>query len=234
MTLVAAACFAAGAAAADLSSPIGSGSEPAPPWRLIGLPRQTKPMTRFTVVELDRQRVLRVEADHAFGNLLHPLRRAHAGTLTWRWRVDELPAGADLQRRSGDDAPLKVCALFDLPAEQVPFVDRQLLRIASARAGEPLPTATLCYVWDRSLPDGALLHNAYTHRVRYIIVRGTPGRWSDERHDLAADFRRAFGDDSDNASDVPGLTGVGIGADSDNTASHSIGYVSDLHLSERP
>nr|ALV86618.1 hypothetical protein [uncultured bacterium 27] len=41
---------------------------------------------------------------------------------------------------------------------------------------------------------GALLHNAYTDRVRRILVRGMP----------------------------------------DNTPSHSIGYVSDLHLSERP
>jgi hypothetical protein len=194
---------------------------------MLGLPQQTKPMTRFTVVALDGQRVLRVEADHAYGNLLHPLQGARAGTLTWRWRVDLAPTGADLHRRSGDDAALKVCATFDLPAAQVPFVERQLLRIASARAGEPLPTATLCYVWDASLPHGALLHNAFTHRVRYIIVRGVTGQWSDQRHDLAADFRRAFSDDT---RDLPALTGVGISADSDNTASRSVGYVSELHL----
>jgi hypothetical protein len=225
--------FATGTSATDLAT-FGSGPEPAMPWRVLGLPHQAKPLTRFAVAELGGERVLRVEADHAYGNLLHPLPRVPAGILAWRWRVDQAPAGADLQRKSGDDAALKVCALFDLPASQVPFIERQLLRIASARAGEALPTATLCYVWDRALPDGALLHNAYTHRVRYIVVRGTPGQWRDERHDLAADFRRAFGDETRHAAEVPALTGIGIGADSDNTGSRSIGFVADLHLLEQP
>ena len=218
------------AAAAELSSPIGPAAEPAPPWQVKGLPQQTKPLTRFSVVAEDGVRVLRVESDHGYGNLVHPLSGARAGTLAWRWRVDQAPTGADLQRKSGDDAALKVCALFDLPAAQVPFVERQLLRIASARAGEALPTATLCYVWDPLLANGALLHNAFTHRVRYIIVRGTPGQWSVERHDLAADFRRAFRDDAGDAREVPALTGIGISADSDNTASRSLGYLSDLQL----
>jgi Protein of unknown function (DUF3047) len=223
------ACVAAANAAlgADLVSPAGGSTEPPPPWRVVGLPQQAKPLTRFTVVALDNQRVLRVEADHAYGNLVHPLKDVHAGTLAWRWRVDQAAAGADLRRKSGDDAALKVCAFFDLPLAQVPFVERQLLRIASSRAGENLPTATLCYVWDDHLPQGTLLHNAYTHRVRYIVSHGTPQRWSEEKHDLAADFQRAFGDDT---RDVPLLTAVAIGADTDNTGSHSIGHIDALRL----
>jgi Protein of unknown function (DUF3047) len=231
LTFALAVALAAGAAAAELASPIGAGAEPAPPWQVKGLPQQTKPLTRFAVVELDKQRVLRVEADHAYGNLIHPLKSLRAGSLAWRWRVDQPAAGADLKRKSGDDAALKVCAFFDLPESQLPFVERQLLRIASSRAAEKLPTATLCYVWDEHLPQGTLLHNAYTHRVRYIVTHGTPQRWSDEKHDLGADFQRAFGDES---QDVPPLSAIVIGADTDNTGSHSIGYVSDLHLSTAP
>jgi hypothetical protein len=231
LSFIAAAALAGSALAADLVSPIGSGNEPPAPWRVAGLPQQNKPLTRFAVVELDKQRVLLVEADHAYGNLIHPLKDLRAGSLAWRWRVDQPAAGADLKRKSGDDAALKVCAFFDLPESQVPFVERQLLRIASSRAGEKLPTATLCYVWDEHLPQGTLLHNAYTHRVRYIVAHGTPQRWSDEKHDLAADFQRAFGDES---QDVPPLSAIVIGADTDNTGSHSIGYVSDLHLSTAP
>ncbi len=231
MSLVAAAALAGSALAADLASPIGSGNEPPTPWRVAGLPQPSKPLTRFGVVELDKQRVLRVEADHAYGNLIHPLKDMRAGTLSWRWRVDQLAAGTDLKRKSGDDAALKVCAFFDLPESQLPFVERQLLRIASSRAGEKLPTATLCYVWDEHLPQGTLLHNAYTHRVRYIVTQGKARQWSDEKHDLAADFQRAFGDDSPT---VPALTAIVIGADTDNTGSHSIGYVSDLRFSSAP
>lgn len=194
---------------------------------MVGLPQQVKPLTRFTVVALDNQRVLRVDADHAYGNLVHPLKDVRAGTLAWRWRVEQPASGADLRRKAGDDAPLKVCAFFDLPISDVPFIERQVLRIAAARAGEALPTAALCYVWDEHLPQGTLLHNAFTHRVRYIVIHGTLQRWTEEKHDLAADFRRAFGDDT---ADVPLLTAVAIGADTDNTASHSIGYIDALRL----
>jgi len=223
--------MAGGALAATLASPIGAGSEAPAPWRVVGLPQQSKPLTRFSVVEFDARRVLRVEADHAYGNLVHPLHDARAGTLAWRWRVDQPASGNDLRRKSGDDSALKVCAFFDLPMAQVPFVERQLLRIASSRAGEELPTATLCYVWDEHLPQGTLLHSAYTHRVRYIVSHGTLQRWSEESHDLAADFLRAFGDDS---ADVPPLSAIVIGADTDNTGSHSIGYLSDLRLHSNP
>jgi Protein of unknown function (DUF3047) len=217
--------------AAELASPIGAGDQPAAPWRVVGLPGQKKPLTRFTVVEQQGQRVLRVEAERAYGNLVHALPGAHAGTLSWRWRVDQPPVGADLRRKSGDDAALKVCALFDMPLADVPFVERQLLRLVSSRAGESLPTATLCYVWDNALPRGSVLHNAFTQRLRFVVLHGTPGQWSDERHDLAADFRRAFGDEAER---TPPLTAIAIGADSDNTASHSIGYVDRLRLTTTP
>jgi Protein of unknown function (DUF3047) len=209
-----------------LMSPIGATATPPAPWHVVGLPRQTKPFTRFTVAEIDGRRALRVEADHAYGNLVHPMANVPAGVLSWRWRVDEPVVGADLRRKSGDDAALKVCALFALPDSAVPFVERQLLRFAEARAGEHLPAATLCYVWDASnIPSGSVMHNAYTHRVRFVVVHGTPGRWSEERHDLAADFLRAFGDE---AKTVPPLEGIAIGADSDNTGSHSLAWLDGL------
>ena len=231
--VVAAALLAvvAASSAAELASPIGTQAEPAAPWRVIGLPKQSKPFTHFSVAELDGHRVLRIEADRSYGNLVHALHATPAGGLAWRWRVDQPIVGADLHQRSGDDAALKVCALFDMPIANVPFIERQLLRLASSRAGEPLPTATLCYVWDNTLPTGTLLHNAFTHRLRFIVVHGVSGHWSDEQHDLAADFKRAFGGES---SEVPPLAGIAIGADSDNTASHSLAHLEQLRLIALP
>jgi hypothetical protein len=227
LTLFVAAWAAGSALAATLASPIGNNAEPPAPWRVVGLPQQALPLTRFSVVEQDGQRVLRVEAMRAYGNLVHPLKGTPAGTLAWRWRVDQPASGVDLRTKGGDDAALKVCAFFDMPLSQVPFVERQLQRLASSRAGEPLPTATLCYVWDATLPPGTLLRNVYTQRVRYIVGSSVAKRWSDERHDLAADFRRAFGDES---RDVPPLTAIVIGADTDNTSSHSIGHIDAMRL----
>ncbi len=231
MALVAAALAvgsaAAPVAAATLAPLVGAGEAPPAPWQFRGLPEQKPPKTRFAAVDLDGTRVLRVAADKAYGTLVHPLQGAAAGTLSWRWRVDEPVAGADLRTKPGDDAALKVCASFDMPLARVPFLERQLLRLASSRVGQPLPTATLCYVWDAGLPAGTLLRNAHTARVRFITAQGALGTWRSERRDLAADFRRAFGDESDT---VPPLTAVLIGADADNTGGRSIAHLDDLTL----
>lgn len=195
---------------------------------MVGLPNQSKPFTRFSVVELDGHRVLRVESDRAYGNLLHPLSGTAPGHLSWRWRVDQPVQHADLYRRSGEDAALKVCASFDLPAERVPFLERQWVALMQLRSAEKFPLATLCYVWDTTLPDNTLVVSPFTHRIRSITQHGSGlGQWTSVTHDLSTDFLRAFGDES---RSVPSLVGILVGADADNTASHSVGYLSDLVL----
>lgn len=200
-------------------------------WRLAGLPRQKLPFTRYSVVELDGRRALRVEADGSYGNLVHALRvDAAALTLSWSWRVDEFVAASDLSTKRGDDAAAKVCVFFEMPMSQVPFVERQLLRMARAASDEPLPAATVCYVWDRTLPVGTTLNNAYTHRVRYLVLRSAaanPARWTAERRDVAADFVKLFGNES---TQVPPIVGIAVGADADNTHGHSVAHVADLVL----
>jgi len=214
-----------------LVSPVGMADKPAMPWHVVGLPQQRKPFTQFSVVALDGQRVLRIEASSSYGNLVHALNEDMGHhQLAWRWRLDDGIAEADLRRKDGDDSPLKVCALFDLATSAVPFVERQVLRIARLRSGETLPSASICYVWDAHLAPGTVLDNAFTRRIRFIVLRGpeTPLKtWVNERRDVWADFKRLYGDE---AEAVPPLVGVAIGADADNTLSHSLGYLAAITL----
>ncbi|CAM3574075.1 DUF3047 domain-containing protein [Polaromonas hydrogenivorans] len=210
-----------------------SGTEPPVPWRVVALPRGHKPLTHFDITPMDGHPVLRVQTDHSYANLVHDLpdvALAPGMHLNWRWRLDQPLRHADLRQRAGDDSPLKVCALFDLPIEQLGFVERNLLRVARSVSGEYLPAATLCYVWDATLPPGTLLHNAFTHRMRMIVLDSGEqhlGQWVTHRQDLAADFHRAFGEES---ATLPPLHAVLVGADSDNTADHSLAYVGDITL----
>lgn len=212
---------------------LAGGGEPPAPWRVVGVPRSDKPLTRYDIISLDGRQVLRVRTDRSYANLVHdlPPSALEPGVrLRWRWRLDAPLPGADLMRRDGDDSPLKVCAMFDLPLERLGFVERSLLRTARALSGEPLPAATLCYVWDSKLPNGTLLRNAYTDRVRMIVLDSGEaglGQWVGHSQDVAADFKRAFGEES---PVPPPLTGVLVGADSDNTAGSSLGYVGDITL----
>src|SRR5437762_9986170 len=89
-------------AQAPLQPFAAAGSAPAAPWKVVGLPHQTKPFTRFSVIDLDGHRALRVEAESSYGNLFHPLHQAVAsGHLAWQWRVEEPIAQADLHERQG-------------------------------------------------------------------------------------------------------------------------------------
>jgi hypothetical protein len=222
-------CAAVASILAPLSGP--PGSLPQAPWVLAGLPGQTLPVTRFRLERLDGGMVLRVQTEASYGNLVHALTGVAAGWLSWRWRVDKALASPDLRSREGDDVALKVCALFDMPRSAVPFVERQLLRLAESRSGESLPTATLCYAWDPSWPEGTVVANAYSRRVRYITLGGKVLAWHAVRRDLAADFVRAFGDET---TSIPRLLAVALGADADNTRGESLGFIADLEFIPGP
>jgi Protein of unknown function (DUF3047) len=225
-----------GAAAQPLLAPIdGAAAVPSPPWRTALLPQQKLPLTRFDVVDLDGVRALRIESRASYGNLLHPLHTLDTPApavpeLSWRWRLDRAIDGADLRRKAADDAAAKICVMFDHAIDRVPFVERQMLRVARASTGDALPAATLCYAWDPAQARGAVLPNAYTRRMRWLVLQGAGsplGAWRSERRDLRADFLRAFGDE---ASEMPRITAVLVGADADNTGGQGLAHVADLAL----
>lgn len=214
-----------------LAGEAGEAGGTGPGWRVVTLPRQTLPVTRYAIEPVDGRPALRIEARASYGNLVHePASSGAPRTLRWSWRLAQANPAANLRTREGDDSPVKVCLSFALPLERVPFVERQLLRLARARTGDELPAATLCWAWDAREPADTLLPNAYTRRVRTLVLRGAadaPGRWFDEVRDVAADFRRAFGDES---AELPPLVAVIVAGDADNTGASSVAHVAGLRF----
>jgi hypothetical protein len=218
-----------GAVLAPLVAP--DSAQPPPPWRVLGLPQPDLPLTQYRAVVLDGQRVLQLAADASYASLAHALPPQVAGQfLRWRWRLEQPNPAANLRQKASDDSPLKVCVAFDLPLAAVPFVERQVMRLARARTGEHLPAATVCYVWDSVLPAGTALDNVYSRRLRWLVLRGPEAplkTWQVEQRDVRADFLRLFADE---ASTVPPLQAVLVGADADNTRGRSLAFVDALRL----
>ena len=223
------------ASAVELITPFtGTRSDQPPePWQAHGFPGSNKPLSRFDVVTIEGHRALRVRADKSYGNLQHdlPAIRIGAGTtLNLRWRLDKGLSGADLRQKNGDDVALRVCALFDMPTTHLGFFERTFLFAARRISDQYVPAATLCYIWDDKLPVGTLLPNAFTRRVRYIVLdsSGSPLQtWIEHERDLVKDFLSAFGEESET---VPPLIGLLVGADADNTEDSSLAYVRNLGL----
>ncbi len=214
-------------------------------WRFVGFPKKQAdlPPTRFEADMVDQLTALKVTTDASYGTWVHPWQGDAPARLQWRWRLDEPLSGgkgpADLLTKAGDDAALKVCVMFDLPLDNIPFLDRTVLRLARGISGEPLPAATLCYVWDSAGPAPRQGVNPYTRRVRFISLQGRSAplsRWVAESRDVGQDFATLFADELPQGAetprnDLPPVTQVVIGADSDNTASRSTGWIRGLRWS---
>jgi hypothetical protein len=245
LALCALTLMAIGAQAQTLPSLLQADGALNPAWRFVGFPKKHAdlPATRFEAARVDGEAALKVSTASSYGTLVHDLKDAAAAPpmqLNWRWRLDTPLSGGkappDLLSKAGDDAALKVCVMFDHPLERVPFLERTVLRIARSVSGEALPAATLCYVWDSGRPAPVQGANPYTRRVRFISLQGQGAplaRWVNESRDVAQDFITLFGDELPQGAQaprraLPPVSTVLIGADSDNTASRSTGWVADL------
>jgi Protein of unknown function (DUF3047) len=134
--------------------------------------------------------------------------------LAWSWWVDTLPSGFDVRARETDDAVARVIITFDGDRSNFSPRDAVLSELALLLTGEPLPHATLEYLWDARLPVGTVLQSAYSSRVRYVVAESGAARlsqWVDIQRDVQADFARAFNEPP------AAVTGVGLMTDTNDT-----------------
>ncbi|HYF06070.1 MAG TPA: DUF3047 domain-containing protein [Acetobacteraceae bacterium] len=148
--------------------------------------------------------------------------RSVAGTaacLSWRWRVDQGPPPTPLDRRGGDDRAIAVAVGFDGWPPGVTAWQRAQHAMAQTIAGDHrLPRSVLIYVWGGTGREPAPFPSPYLAgigQVRVLRPADAPrGEWREERVDLAADWRAAFG-----GSAPPPLLEIVVGTDVDDTRS---------------
>jgi hypothetical protein len=178
--------------------------------------------------------VLRLRARGAVASMSHPadVDADLRPRLAWRWKVDRVVAKADLARKEGDDFAARVYVTFDLPLESLPFATRARIRMGRLLFGAELPAAALCYVWDNTHPVGTTAWNAYSDRVRMVVLRSggaRAGEWADESRDVARDFRAAFG----GSGATPRVSGIVVSVDTDQTGEDASAWFGDLAFGPR-
>lgn len=219
--------WAQGSSAPTVFSALPGGNEWTGDWQVLTLPNV--PATRFARVKEGEVTVLRAEADGAAATLVSRFRASANTTLAWRWKVDRVVGGADLARKDADDFAARVYVFFDVPAEALPLTTRIKYAAVKLFYKVDLPTAALCYVWDNTHPVGHSAWSAYTDRVRVVVLRsGEANAWQSEARDVAADFKAAFG------QDAPAITGIALGADTDQTKERVVAHFGDVVLKPVP
>jgi len=159
---------------------------------------------------------------------VQPAQGTQPDRLRFSWFVPALIEQADLRDRDVDDAVARIILSFDGDrAQHFSARDHMLSELAWLITGEPLPYATLMYVWDNRYPVGTVIPNPHTTRIQQLVVEtgaARLGQWVDIERDVQADFRHAFGE-------APGpLHSVGLMTDSNNTGATAQAWYGPLTL----
>lgn len=136
------------------------------------------------------------------------------GRLSFSWYTHSVLEDATAGVRGQDDASVRVVLSFDGNRDRLSARDHLLSELSMLVAGEPLPYATLMYIWDARLPVGTIVSNPHTDRIRMMVIESGAdrlGQWVDHVRDVRQDYLSAFGE-------APGpLIGVGLVTDTNNT-----------------
>jgi hypothetical protein len=132
-----------------------------------------------------------------------------------------------MAERDRGDSPVRLILAFEGDRSRLSAKNAMLSDLTEALTGEPLPYATLMYVWSNHRPVDSVIVNPRTDRVRKMVVESGPGhlmQWRRYERDVRADYEKAFGE-------APGaLVGVAIMTDSDNTRSNVRAWYGDIRF----
>ena len=147
--------------------------------------------------------------------------------LNFSWQIQKLIEGADMAHRDSEDSPVRLILAFDGDRSQFSPKNAMLSELTHALTGQPMPYATLMYVWCNQRPVGSVIQNPRTDRIRKVVVESGAGRlnqWINYERDIRTDYEKAFGE-------PPGaLIGIGIMTDSDNTRSQAQAWYGPIAL----
>jgi len=134
----------------------------------------------FTIVEDGGRRALELKSTDDHSTIAREVNVDLAATpvLEWAWRIVTQPAGADLTRRATSDASGHIFVVWP-------------------RFPAMLRSRLVGYVWDPVIAPGTIVGSAKTSLVSFVVARSGPrglGEWSVERHDVAADYQRVYGE----------------------------------------
>ena len=139
---------------------------------------------RYVIQEEDGNKYLHIRDEHRPGHSVSVFiemddiewELAEYPILSWRWRVSEVPAGADERFTETNDSPASVAVVY---GTKFPFT--------------PI---TIKWVWSSSLPLGAVAYRPGRGRA-YTIVLGSGtdrlGEWITIERDILNDYIAIFG-----------------------------------------
>jgi len=181
--------------------------------------------TAYTLVRAESTVVVRARSDNGASGLITQTRvdLEERPVLEWRWKVNELPTGADVSTKTADDAAARLYVTFDY--DGLGLYDRLKLMLLRRVGYAEAPSRALNYLWSTTQARDDPLPSAYTDQIMMLPVRSGStrvGEWVRERRNVLEDYRRVFGEDP------PPVNGVVIMTDTDNTGTSAEALYGDI------
>ncbi|MCJ7602896.1 MAG: DUF3047 domain-containing protein [Desulfobulbaceae bacterium] len=150
--------------------------------------------------------------------------------LSWKWKVANIYEKGDVTKKEGDDYPARIYITFAYDADKVGLWERVKFNTIKLLYGEYPPVNAINYIWASKAPQELITPNPYTDRVKMIVIESGSdmlNQWIAEKRDIAADYRKAFGEDP------PAISGIAIMTDSDNTGESATAWYGDIIFSRK-
>ena len=147
--------------------------------------------------------------------------------LSWRWKVAQGIPDADNKDVNKEDSPLRIMIGFDGDTSKLGLKDRFASSIAQTASGQPLPYATLMYIWGNKVALDSVTTSGRTSRIRMLAVNVDDqgiGKWHSFTRNLVEDYKRAFGEEPGKVISIQLLT------DADNTGGDAQAFYGDISL----
>ena len=196
-------------------------------WDDMALPGKVR--TLFSLEKRGDKPALKAQAKSSASMLRQRLWIApeKLGNLQFEWQVENLIDGADMALRESEDSPVRLILVFEGDRSRFSAKNAMLSELTHSLTGEPLPYATLMYVWCNACQQESVIVNPRTDRIRKLAVESGPehlGQWRSYQRNIRADFQKAFGE-------APGaLLGLAIMTDTDNTRSAAKAWYGAIRL----
>ena len=193
-----------------------TGNAKAQAWTHYKLPGKTP--SQFEYELKDGRDAIAAKAQSSASMLRQVMRvePAALGRIKFSWKLPDLIQHADMSLREFDDSPVRVVLAFEGDRSKFSGKNAMLSELAHVLTGEPMPYATMMYVWCNTCETETVIFNPHTDRIRKLPLESGSSklnRWMDYERAVRDDFVKAFGEE-------PGmLTSISIMTDTDNTKS---------------
>jgi hypothetical protein len=152
--------------------------------------------------------------------------------LVWRWKVDRVVGMAVESRKDRNDCAARVRVIFGekktIPLEKNPMIEKLFDNFGITMPDVVEPSGfKIDYIWGNNVRKGDVIDYPGSKNHKMMVIEQGPektGRWIWEKRNIREDFKELFG------GEPPGLSGIAVLADTDQTNEGVEAYFSSIVL----